>query len=671
MLELKKIDHTTTIFRQLILNIIVPVVIALLMLAILNYQNTKETLLEADKTKSFIISDEIIGILEFQDVALGIIEAPLDIQLEGFSSRLVNDYFSDSRNIESSDLYAIRRELGMDTLNQDIYVIKKNGIIVNTTFEKDRNLNSFQFGDDFKQFLLRVLDDKKFKAESFTLEGTTHKLKKYCYHATNDGNYIIQLGVYNESANKLVTAIKNRINEISNPQGEDSRLNVVGVDLFLSPENPFSLNSDAAIDEDEKDLLIGVFKQKGKHDRNEVKNERHLKYEYAFMERKNTDLYKSAVIRIITDETDEKKKLRNELLKSLFIFGATLFIVIFLIFRKTQVITAPIKKLVDNVTRITDGHLNERAEVLGNNEITTLSEKFNNMIERLERSYNELEQKVIERTAEIRKQKEEIENQRDDIEEKNQSIMDSIHYAKRIQNAILPAEDYWRSGLSESFVLYKPKDIVSGDFYWMSKKPDRIMIAAVDCTGHGVPGAFMSIVGYNQLMNAVNVKGARKASDILDFLNQGVTRSLHQKKGGSSVKDGMDISLCSIDLANMKLDYAGAFNPMYLVRDGNIQMFKGDKFPIGAFLDEELQNFTNQEVALLPGDSIYIYSAGAADHFGGEKGKKFKYKQFEDLLIEIQPKSMPEQKAILDKTIMSWMGKLEQIDDILVIGVKF
>ena len=147
MLELKKIDHTTTIFRQLILNIIVPVVIALLMLAILNYQNTKETLLEADKTKSFIISDEIIGILEFQDVALGIIEAPLDIQLEGFSSRLVNDYFSDSRNIESSDLYAIRRELGMDTLNQDIYVIKKNGIIVNTTFEKDRNLNTFQFGD--------------------------------------------------------------------------------------------------------------------------------------------------------------------------------------------------------------------------------------------------------------------------------------------------------------------------------------------------------------------------------------------------------------------------------------------------------------------------------------------------------------------------------------------
>lgn len=653
------------------MNIIVPVVIALLMLAVLNYQNTKETLLDADQTKSFIISDEIIGILEFQDVALGIIEAPLDVQLEQFSTKLVDEYFSDTKEIESANLYEIRKELGMDTLNQDIYIINKNGVIVNTTFERDRNLNTFNFGDDFKQFLLSALVKKKFAAESFTLEGTTQKLKKYCYHGTNDGNYIIQLGVYNESANKLVNAIRTRINEISNSSGDKSNLNVVSVDLFLSPENPFSLNSDIALDENERDLLIGIFKQQISHERKETLDGKYLKYEYSFMERENTDLYKSAVIRIVTDETEEKIKLRNELLKSLLIFGATLFIVIFLIFRKTQVITAPIKKLVDNVTRITDGHLNERAEVLGNNEITTLSEKFNNMIERLERSYNELEQKVIERTAEIRKQKEEIELQKNDIQEKNQSIMDSIHYAKRIQNAILPSDDFWHNALPESFVLYKPKDIVSGDFYWMSKKDDYVMIAAVDCTGHGVPGAFMSIVGNNQLNHAVNVKAARKANEILDFLNLGVTRSLHQKKGFSSVKDGMDIALCSIDLKKRKLDYAGAFNPLYLVRNGEIIIYKADKFPIGAFLDEELQHFTNVEIKVLPGDSVYIFSDGFADQFGGEKGKKFKYKQFEDLLLKIQPEPMVNQREILDKTIMTWMGKHEQIDDILVIGVKF
>ena len=307
------------------------------------------------------------------------------------------------------------------------------------------------------------------------------------------------------------------------------------------------------------------------------------------------------------------------------------------------------------------------------------------MIERLERSYNELEQKVIERTAEISKQKGELETQRDDLAEKNikiekayleiedqkRSITDSIHYAKRIQNAILPPDDYVESNLPESFVLYKPKDIVSGDFYWMNREDGRVMFAAVDCTGHGVPGAFMSIVGNHQLNYSVNVDGARTAAAILDKLNEGVTKSLHQKKEGSSVKDGMDISLISYEKEKMSLDFAGAFNPLYLIRDGELQIFKGDKFPIGAFYGEKLEHFTNLQLDLKKGDSVYIFSDGYPDQFGGEKGKKFKYKQFQELLLSIQDKSMKEQKAILDKTIVDWMGKLEQVDDILVIGARF
>ncbi|HAW53200.1 MAG TPA: hypothetical protein DCX54_12880 [Flavobacteriales bacterium] len=656
-----------------------------MMLAVLNYQNTKKILLEGGQTRSYIISDQIKGILEFQDVALAIIEAPLDIQLENYSDRLVNVYFKDTKNIENADLYSIRKELGMDVENEDIYIISQQGIIVNTTFEKDRNTNMFAFGEDFKQFLLSVLVSKKYIKESFTLEKKTQKLKKYTYHATNDGQYIIQLGVYNESADKLVQTIKDRINEISGKTEGINKLNINSVDLFLSSDNPFSLNNTVELNEEERDLLMSIFQNQNTIVIKENVDDKNLKTEYTFIERQNTNLYKSAVIRIVSDVTEEVKILRNELLKSLLIFGATLFIVIFLIFRKTQVITAPIKNLVDNVTRITDGHLNERAEVLGNNEITTLSQKFNFMIERLERSYNELEQKVIERTAEITKQKGELERQRDDLAEKNiklekayieieeqkRSITDSIHYAKRIQNAILPPDDYVNANLPDSFVLYKPKDIVSGDFYWMNREDGRVMFAAVDCTGHGVPGAFMSIVGNHQLNYSVNVEHARTAAEILDKLNEGVTKSLHQKKEGSSVKDGMDISLISIEKEKMSLDFAGAFNPLYLVRDGELHVYKGDKFPIGAFLGEKLEHFTNQQIDLKKGDSVYIFSDGYPDQFGGDKGKKFKYKQFQELLISIQDKTMKEQKAILDKTIVKWMGKLEQVDDILVIGVRF
>jgi len=250
-------------------------------------------------------------------------------------------------------------------------------------------------------------------------------------------------------------------------------------------------------------------------------------------------------------------------------------------------------------------------------------------------------------------------------------ITDSIHYAKRIQNAILPPDEFVHANLPESFVLYKPKDIVSGDFYWMNKEDNRVMMAAVDCTGHGVPGAFMSIVGNHQLNYSVNVEGARIASDILDRLNEGVTKSLHQQKDGSSVKDGMDVALISINKDKMELDFAGAFNQLYLVRDNKIEIFKGDKFPIGAFIGEKLQKFTNHTIKLKAGDTIYIFSDGYADQFGGEKGKKFKYKQFQDLLLKVQTKGMNEQKKILDKAINEWMGELEQVDDILVIGVRF
>lgn len=655
----------TTIFRQLILNIIIPTVLALLILGVLNFTHTRNILVDSAKEKNKIISDEIKHVLEFQDVALNLLDESLNKKLEFYSDELVNNYFKSTEDIENIDLTEIRKELGMNPKFEDIYIINSDGIVVNTTFMKDLGLNFFNFGDEHRIHLLNVLAGNQFVSERFAIEASTRRLKKYTYQPTNDGKYIIELGLYSNKADEIIEFIRRTLGDISNKQ-----TGIEAVDLFIWADRPISLDPNSVVTQTDVDTLIRVFSNKFSSSFLMSFKNKKLHYEFIYMDRKNTDLYKSSVIRIVTDKTYEKAMLRIELLKFFIIFALTLLSVIFLISRKTRVITEPIKKLVNKVNRISDGHFNERAEVVGNNEITLLSMHFNQMIAELESYYTELEQKVRERTAEVVKQKEEIEKQRDEIAEHQKNITDSIKYAKRIQTAILPADDYIEQNLPDSFILYLPKDIVSGDFYWMNTNENEVYIAAVDCTGHGVPGAFMSIVGNNQLNYAVNVKNARKPSEILNELNKGVTNSLKQKRGKYSVKDGMDIALCAINFEQKKIQFAGAYNPLYLIRNGEFQKIKGDKFPVGSFYGEELQEFTNHEFNLEKGDVIYIFSDGFADQFGGPDGRKYMYKPFRELLISIHEKPMEEQKQILHETLIEWQGDEVQVDDILVIGVR-
>ena len=278
-----------------------------------------------------------------------------------------------------------------------------------------------------------------------------------------------------------------------------------------------------------------------------------------------------------------------------------------------------------------------------------------------------LEQKVVERTAEVVKQKEEIEKQNEKISELYTEVTDSIKYAKRLQEAILPPDELVERTMPSAFVLYKPKDIVSGDFYWMDEKNGKVYFAAVDCTGHGVPGAFMSIVGYNALNNALSKYDT--PATILDSINKEISQTLHRNSSGSTTKDGMDLALCCYNPKTNELEYAGAFNPLYLIRDSTIEQIKADKFPIGSYFDEEPKTYTNHVIQLQKNDYVYIFSDGYADQFGGPKGKKFMYKQFRDCLINLIGKTMPNQREFLNDTIEQWKGPLEQVDDILVIGM--
>ncbi len=267
--------------------------------------------------------------------------------------------------------------------------------------------------------------------------------------------------------------------------------------------------------------------------------------------------------------------------------------------------------------------------------------------------------------------KEKLKEQNAEIIRQKKALDDSIRYASKIQKAIIPSKDYFNKVLPESFVLFQPRDVVSGDFYWIKVKERKVIVVAADCTGHGVPGAFLSILGISFLNEIVNhYSRALQANRILNELREYIMKALNQTGDHYEQRDGMDIALYIIDYKEETLQFSGANNSLYLVRDKNLIELKADRMPIGINASEE-DSFTNHVMNLKENDMIYIFTDGFADQFGGDKGKKYKYPNFRDLLLKNHELPLEKQKMILWQEFIQWKGKYNQIDDVLVIGTRF
>lgn len=289
-------------------------------------------------------------------------------------------------------------------------------------------------------------------------------------------------------------------------------------------------------------------------------------------------------------------------------------------------------------------------------ETYSLRQQNKNLIEDLKEANQTLEQKVIERTREIELQ--------------NKKITDSIQYASRIQSALLPPKEDLDKLLKSYFILNKPRDIVSGDYYWIAYKSNKVIIAVADCTGHGVPGAFMSILGISLLNEIVNKAKSILANDLLNRLREQLITSLRQTGKNDKTRDGIEVALCVVDYNKRKLQYAGAFRPLYLIRKSDLSEIKGDYMPIGIY-EGDKRPFSKKELHFEENDIIYMFSDGYPDQIGGPERKTFRLKKFKELLMDIHTKPMNEQKVILEKKYKEWKRDIEQIDDILVMGIKF
>jgi serine phosphatase RsbU (regulator of sigma subunit) len=342
------------------------------------------------------------------------------------------------------------------------------------------------------------------------------------------------------------------------------------------------------------------------------------------------------------------------------------FIGIFIGFLLARSISKPILKLRDATKKVGEGDLSQRVHIGSKDEIGQLSDSFNIMVSQL----FETESKLIE--------------SKNIIETKNLNITDSINYAKRIQSSMLPSEELIQRIFPDSFLMYRPKDVVSGDFPWMVELQEEVLIAAVDCTGHGVPGAMMAIIGNFILEDIVRSNNITQPDLILDHLHKGVNRTLKQLSEEAisdedqitlgEVNDGMDVAMCKVNATTKQIQFAGAFRPLYHLRNGDIQEVKGNRFPVGGTQYSNLGvkiKFTNHDLEILPGDTVYFFSDGFQDQIGGPKGTKFSTRKMKELIKENSALSMADQKEIFDSAFLEWKGNEEQMDDILVIGIKF
>jgi len=272
--------------------------------------------------------------------------------------------------------------------------------------------------------------------------------------------------------------------------------------------------------------------------------------------------------------------------------------------------------------------------------------------------------------VELERMNREIAKQKDIVEEKNWAITSSIEYAKRIQDAIMPTIDEIHIVLPQSFIYYRPKEIVSGDFYWFAHQHGLTYLAAVDCTGHGVPGAFMSMIGNDHLNQIVNVELVTSPEEILNRLHEEIQITLKQKHGVTENHDGMDVALCAIDTSNRILRFSSANRLLYIMRNGELTEVKGDHFNIGGVMHEDVRKYTLHTIDLNEGDSFYMFSDGVSDQFGGENGKKFGYRRLKELVLTMSALPMSSQKAHFEREMLTWMGNNDQIDDFLMVGVR-
>lgn len=634
-----------SIFLRIFLNVLVPVLVVFSVLAYYSYINISKLHKLNQESELNHIKQEVEGLISIQNQTFNLLERLVALQVEKILSSIDSSLSLKPKLIAKTDLNSLLKNYNLDSSNENLYIINaKNGKVVNTTLEMDRGANFFELGKGYKSMINKLMSNKSFVLEKLYIEGFSARVFSYSYYPSKNGKYLMEMGMYSKDGDEFMEKMRERIDSLE----QNERISKI--DIFLNYNKPFSIYDKAETKKLELPKSdLNIIKWVMENNADSVIHSKNLTKYYSYY-RSKIDYSGNVVLRVIYDNTTTNKTMLQNIIRNTVLFGLGLILLVLVLIYSIRKITTPLQKLTQTSIAISKGDLSQRTLVEGNDEVSVLAETFNEMVANLEKS-----------TGQIIKQ-------RKVVEVKNREILDSITYAKRIQEAILPSDHLMKTHLPDSFVLYKPKDIVAGDFYWLEIVKDKVVFAAADCTGHGVPGAMVCVVCYNAMNRAVREFKLKDTNKILDKTRELVIDTF--AKSDKEVKDGMDISLCSLDREKNILTYSGANNGIYLVRNFILTEIKADKQPIGLY--DNQQAFKKHKLKLQKGDTVYLYTDGYADQFGGPtpNGKKFKYQPFKELIISVQNKPMDEQMQILNETFEAWRGDFEQIDDVCVIGFR-
>ncbi len=621
------------------------------------------------------LNNELRSFVELQYFALHQIEIPLDATLRNYCEKMRNGVFAKTANIENADLKKVMIDEGMDTVLCNLFIINRNGIVINSTSPTELYADFSTFGPSHISYLNERFKNMDFGAPSFFFDSGNNRYVKYCYMPTLDGKYIIEIGSYSP----LADAVYSYVFEFMS-QKTSQYANVIDINQYALTTKPKSFNFNKQFPQNHYRYLYEL-QEKGEVAIDEIVDRDRLKYTYLYLDCiVNNQIYNGIIIGIVSKADSFELMVNAGLLIRILLIVIILTLTILFTYYSSGKMEKSIRAFAGKAQSMSEGldkkPFEHNIEIVDQVAVLShLASSFNKMLALLESRDSQIEKQALDIYSAKRKiieTQEMVRLQKQLAEEKILGMGDGMAFACNIQQAMLQSTDDLHSVFPESFLFLKSKASICGDYYWFSRTGNKIVVVVADCSGHGIEASFVSVLNVSLLDFIVNTSHIDDPLQILARLHS-EQETIYQE-GLNSCHDyyGVDVSICSIDLENNMLSYAGANGRIVMVSDGILHTYKGNDVSLGKNLDESQQAVLNAKtIDIKPGDAVYMLTNGYLVQFNSDESRKFGNDAFCNLIKQISSKPMEEQFSVLNDSLNEWQGDAEQTDDILVLGFRY